>query len=232
MPRDCTAISTLYGKCFYTDVQSLLSFFRHTILKMKSKTNSKLNRLSAQVSSLSSKLAAEPKHYQVYSSGNMANTGTVVPITNVAQGDTVSSRDGNQIKAHSFDIRISVVPDAANARTQLVRFLVVQDLQQILGSNPTPSDILAVVTGDVTEAPYKISSLGRFRILADERLHLATTHSLTTRIRQRCETIVRYSSSSASDISKNGLYLLYFSNFNTVNMPTCSIWTDFVFYDN
>lgn len=207
-------------------------FLAYNTKTMKQPKRNQIEQLAARVNNISSKLAAEPKYYQVYSSGSMANTGTVVPITNLAQGDSVSSRDGNQVKTSDVLIRFKVEGNATYAATQAARLIVVQDLQQVNATNPTPSDLMAVVTGDVTEAPFKIGTVGRFRVLADKRLSLVSTHTISGEIRIKISSIVRYSSTASSDITKNGIYLFYFSNFNTSNMPQLSCWSQLKYYDN
>ena len=72
------------------------------------------------------------------------NTGTIIPLTSIAQGDSSSGRTGNSILLKNIFLRIAANNNTAQANT-FYRIIVFQDLQQVGDTNPAVSDVLESV---------------------------------------------------------------------------------------
>lgn len=156
-------------------------------------------------------------------------TGLVVELTNVSQGDGQTTRDGNSIFCRNVFGRHAITRNAAGASVQLVRFMVVKDLQQQGDTNPTVSDILNAAD---PLSPLSLASRGRFTILRDKLITLTDQYpNHTQKLNVPMKHHVRYNGTAASDIQKGGLYVVMISN-TTSNHPVISYNYSTSFYDN
>ncbi len=89
-------------------------------------------------------------------------TGTVNPISFIAQGDGSNTRDGISVLPKSLLIRMTASINTS-ATASLVRWIIVKDMQ-FDGVVPTVSDILDSLD---PRAPLAIFSQPRFRVLKD-----------------------------------------------------------------
>ena len=91
--------------------------------------------------------------------------GTVTPISLVAQGATVTSRDGNSIRTHGMSL--SWTADCPNATTDTARLILFCDLEQN-GVAPVPADLLQVTgTALAPLSAYNADNAARFVVLFD-----------------------------------------------------------------
>lgn len=102
------------------------------------------------------------------SSTTISTTGTVFPVSEIAQGLTSTTRVGDSIRLQHFELR-GRCTISATANTSLLRLLVVRDLDGY-GTAPTVTDILETATPAVSAplAPYRFNKRQRFSILFDE----------------------------------------------------------------
>jgi len=87
-------------------------------------------------------LNTEVKRHDFSSFGTIqqfSGTATFVPLTNIAQGDSEVTRDGNSLKATSLHIRVGL-GQAATAAEQRIRIMVCQ--LKKAGEAPTITDVL------------------------------------------------------------------------------------------
>lgn len=87
-------------------------------------------------------LNTEVKRHDWQSSGTIqqfSGTATFVPLTNIAQGDTAETRDGNSIKGVSLHIRLGI-GQAATPAEQRVRVMVA--MLRKAGEAPSITDVL------------------------------------------------------------------------------------------
>lgn len=107
---------------------------------------------------------SERKLYELTSSGTLVdNAGTIIHLTNIAQGDTTSTREGRSILMNYVNIRGVITKGTANS---ILRMIVFQDTQQN-GIAPSVDQVLSTV-GD-SYAPFsgiEASFAGRFKILS------------------------------------------------------------------
>lgn len=117
--------------------------------------------LATRVASL---INVEYKNIDVTGSGNMAATWTVVPISEVAQGDDQTNRNGRSILAKSINLQVGMTAASlasSSYRTRLAIF--VDDMQQ--GVAPVGTDVW---TANGMEALRNVvTKQRRFRILFD-----------------------------------------------------------------
>ena len=120
---------------------------------------------------LKSVVNVEKKICDTTPNGGVSSSGTVVPITTVAQGDSQIARDGNSIKCTSLLMRGTFTqnPSATNSYMRVIYFI---DNQQIADTTPGVTDVLQ--SASVT-SPLNPSSLGRFSIIKDMQLSFSAT---------------------------------------------------------
>lgn len=123
----------------------------------------------------------EHKLFDTYNTGNIAiTTGTQIPLSIVIQGDTFANRQGNSIKATSFEYRI---------RLQQVNTAIAQGVRVIFLQDRTFNPV-ATIIGDVLEdgpgtvlglmvAPEKHTNIHRFHILSDRTYELVSQTAAT-----------------------------------------------------
>lgn len=101
--------------------------------------------------------------------GNLAaNTTTGVVVTKVtppSQGDSASSRDGDQIYVNSLHFR-SMLNCQANQNNEM-RLIIIQWLEDDADATPVLGDILQN-TGDLVSSMYVVNPARRYKILHDK----------------------------------------------------------------
>jgi len=158
-------------------------------------------------------------------------TGAVSHVTAVQQGDGDSQRTGNSIFVRSYNLKGSIVHNAAGSNTQFVRVSVVQDKQQIGDTVPAYTDVYE------SASPYahlNSNTVGRFKILYS-RTYIVNNNDKTScllNINIPMRHHVRYNGTAGSDIQKGGLYICTSVDEPTANMPTWSGEMRLSYHDN
>lgn len=163
--------------------------------------------------------------YDISSSASPSWGGTVVALTNIAQGDTDATRTGNSIYVRQLMLRTTVTYNTAAAAPIRVRLLLFIDSQQIGDFPPAGTDVLEWTgVANAPLSPLNSDTAGRFKILrsrimtvyADKPIAL---NNWLVKLRHH----VRYNGSTSSDIQKGGIYLLIVSNRNAdvPNVESC-----------
>lgn len=93
----------------------------------------------------------------------ITSAGSVLYITNIAQGNNEINRTGKRITLHSVLVRISVFPNSTNPAGNNLRFMIVQDRNNV-GSTPGVSDVLQQLS---STAPLLSTATMRFRVICD-----------------------------------------------------------------
>lgn len=138
--------------------------------------------------------------------------GTIINISEIAQGSTVNEREGNQVQLSSVGYNIiSKNFDVNNSAT--VSIILFTDTQQDPSTNPTVTEVLHGV-GDnrAPVSPLNHAEAGRFKLLSRKTFNVGDLgsgldHHLSKYFK-RLNTRVRYRSTTGTSIQKNGLYLL------------------------
>lgn len=199
----------------------------------------KASKALALASKVARAINSEKKYHDVYVNQNI-NTGQVLLLNGIAQGDTGQSRDGDQIKMLSMQYKINIQNnDSAHMR---YRYLVVLD-KQADGTPPTISEVLQSTTGpaDTWVSPYNMDNKLRFQVLEDKSGQVLFGESKNVHIGQFYHKFkgkadglhVRYNGStgSASDLTTNPIYFIYEVDSPT-NVPTLDFYSRIRYVDN
>lgn len=190
--------------------------------------------LTAQVKSLQrivKNLVPEQKYVDVSVSAAQipANTGTVVHLTAVAQGDTQATRTGNVINVTSVSIlgQWTRASDTAVNPNGLYQVALVVDKEQTSDTSPT-GDTIFQAANPLSAFP-QLNHLERFRIIwmsqifdatklvtdSDEVVGATSKVPTQTNFYKKFWTgniKVAYNGSASTDIEKNGIYIVYLSS--------------------
>lgn len=144
---------------------------------------------------------------------SVPSTGTVYPLHEIAQGDTDQQRNGLSIKPLTILIKYTCLNNATAVTTN-TRVLLVKDLQQVADTNPAVGDILDGSVAPLYQAPLNNASVGRFKILKDFNIILdnARSNRKDGKIFAKLFGHIRYNGVNATDIQKNGYYLVLVSD--------------------
>lgn len=150
-------------------------------------------------------------------------------LTNIAIGDTNSTRTGLSILAKSIHVKGYVLFASGTDGTR-VTMLLVRDEQQISDTQPIWSDLMS---GDINSF-INPSTAGRFTILKKQTLEQDTgIREVHVDMFVSLDHHVRYNASLGTDIQKGGVYLLMISNKAAgVTAPTAALNSRLTFYDN
>lgn len=171
---------------------------------------------------------------EVYKFDSTANpeadsTGSITHLTPIAQGDDDGNRTGNSILAKYLWLQL-LVTMGGSATDTTYRVIVFIDRQQISDTTPAIGDVLEATA---LTAPLNNLTVGRFTILYD-RVHNVCTSSIRTRQHRlyfRLQKHIRYNGAAGSDIQRNGVFLMIFSNEPT-NDPAATMRWRIGYYDN
>lgn len=88
---------------------------------------------------------SETKHYDLGISGTTPISGTsqVVQLTNIDQGDTEASRDGDRVILKSFSLKGHMINDPDCTNDTICRIIIFQTRNNIKGTAPVVTDVLA-----------------------------------------------------------------------------------------
>lgn len=176
------------------------------------------------------------KHVHDVQINNATTSGSVLALSNVAQGDTDSTRTGNSFLAKSIYAQLQLVGNVNQIVTQ-VRLMIVRDNQQVGDSAPTVANILDASAISYLQAPLSSEEKGRFTVLHDSLNVLSQKFTTDTPLKTKkiwcpMNKHIRFNGTGASDIQKNGLYLVIIHDATSTNYPTIYGNSRLSFYDN
>jgi len=169
-------------------------------------------------------LSPEVKYVDIdIAATNITSGGTAVNLTQIAQGDTQSTRTGNSVNITSITLlaRWTRATDVTTPDNGLYRFAVVVDREQVADTAPTPG---TVFSGSPIFFLPSLANLERFRILylspiIDGKMMLTDSDDTTVPTRPAIMQYnwtgnikVGYNDTAATDIEKNGIYIMYITN--------------------
>lgn len=155
-------------------------------------------------------------------------TGGMYLINQIAQGDGVSSRDGNVIRIKSFEIRATLsIHD--NAVLTFMRVIILINKQQQADTTPA---VLSVISEAKVTAVYNHVDRSRFRILLDRTFAINADHKNSTMHKYLTLNIAqKYNGTTSADMEKNGIYMLLIAN-EASNFPAFRYVTKITYRDN
>jgi len=192
--------------------------------------------LKTQVKTIRSALnraAPEIKYVDVsQDQTNIPTTGIVGHVTAIAEGDTLSARDGQQIKLQSINIagRFICATSVNASLGSAYRIALVVDKQQVADTAPSMADIF---NGAGSPRPENLlpnlNNMSRFKYLWISEIFyplmmITNTSGLTSAIvaaptqgfafeyNWSGSLAVGYNGANSTDIQKNGVYLCYISS--------------------
>jgi len=181
---------------------------------------------------LASQINSEVFKHDTSTTQAVGSSGIIYPMTQIAIGDSASTRTGNSLLAKYISIHLDITHNAAATAT-LHRVILFIDTQQVADTTPSVTDILA---NPSVRDFYNLATVGRFKILQDMRFITNNVVSPTKSI-NLSKTFnkgfhhVRYNGSAATDLQKGGIYLLCLST-EATNTPTYNFLTRFAYHDN
>lgn len=188
--------------------------------------------LRAQVASLRramSGLAPEMKYLDVdVTAADITTAGSVIHVTQIAQGDGLGNRAGNSIKLRTISFRGNFVRTSVGATPTagaFYRLALVVDKQQVVDASPAT---VTIFDGGAVTLQMNIQTLKRFNCLWLSRIYdpqrmVMDTDQITANGVVPTEGVigmfdwsgnmeVRYNGSATSDIQKNGVHFVIISN--------------------
>jgi hypothetical protein len=168
----------------------------------------------------------ETKFVDTGSSGSVDYSGTMLCVSQLAQGLTSTDRVGDSIKLQTIELRLLLAASATSTNT-IVRVIMFRDLDGA-GTAPTPANVLETVgSSHAPLSPYKFNRRDRFGLLFDEVVTLQSvlaTGLSSTVIAWKVphEGHVKYLGTTAASASdgKGSVYLLLVSDLTASNLPT------------
>lgn len=181
------------------------------------------------VSYLKGLVNSEMYHHPVTGTATPDTSGTVVHITNIAQGDDDNNRTGLSVLVKSVFIRMSATINAS-ATTTFIRIILFRDTQQVGDSTPAVTSILESAS---YLAPLNTNSVGRYSVLKDVLFCLDGVRQDTKIMKwyKKMSSHVRYNGTASTDIQKNGMYLLFISS-EATNTPSLPYNIRLAYHDN
>lgn len=162
----------------------------------------------------------ERKHYQFQYTTQLATTSAIFPLTNIAQGDTVSTRTGNKITLRSIKVNGQFSQSSGVGADNSFRVILFTDRQQIADTDPGATDLLrtdSIVSSYANTTTFQ----KRFKIYYDRVFVLrprisyngttvVSTSPVMPFVKWFFPTIkdIRYNADQNTDIQRNGLYML------------------------
>lgn len=167
-----------------------------------------------------------------YSTSSISGAGSVVHLTNIAQGDDYNGRTGNSILLRSLSYRYKLEINSSVTSNTTITCLIFQDTQQVADSTPSVTDVLAAAT---THSLLSLSSPGRFKIISRKSYTLTPASggrpALEYKGFHKLYSHVKYNAGASTDVQKNGLYVLFISS-EATNYPTVSGTFRIGYHDN
>lgn len=165
----------------------------------------------------------------VASSTTIANTGSIIRMVDIAQGDADGQRTGNSILLRGINLKL-VFTQNVSATDTLYRIILFQDTQQVADTNPAVADVLESVS---TLAPLNSESVGRFKIMKNWFFHTSNSSDTVKHVKYylNLRQHMRYNGTASTDYQKGGIYLLILSDQGT-NTPTMFYNKRVYYHDN
>lgn len=161
------------------------------------------------------------------------NTGVITPLTHIPQGDTVSTRDGDSVRAKMLSIKGNMLGSSGGLALQPITIIVFQWFDS---SAPAVGDILG------PGAPNPISPLNRtrtdkFKVLMRKQWVLSNMPANPDNIKQYSQAIklnthVKWNATGAANVESGHFYVLEISDATTTVCPQTRFIARVSYIDN
>lgn len=186
-------------------------------------------RLRNKVFRMARYMNVEFKQHNLAITPTVSNSLTTHQLTNIAQGDTDTTRDGNSIKLASIYIQGFATINALATNT-IIRLLLVLD-KQTNQAIYTAGDLLL---SDSVTSPNNIDNGRRFKILWEHRMILSQDRPMAQfKLYKKLNMHIRYDSTGTNiqQLTQNSLSLARISNEGT-NVPSMDYTVRIRYVDN
>lgn len=159
---------------------------------------------------------------------SQTGTANITLLNAIPVGDTESTRTGNSILQKHLYLKSAFALPSSEFYSRS-RMVVVQDNQQIGDTAPSFTDVYESAS---TIALLNKSTVGRFSILYDKQVVLDSNRPL--QVWDKYITLnnhARFNGTGASDIQKNGLYLMTLSSSSPTG-PSIDVKSRIAYHDN
>ncbi len=177
----------------------------HTAYHLASQAMTKIRKLERKV---------EVKFFDhvVTTQATVANTGVIINLVLMAQGNTRATRDGNLITPFHLNMRLQWIGLAATT-TELMRTIIFRDKRQVAATVPL---VLDVLTANNVLSTYAANTRKRWKILFD---HTWTSHNdaairlnFFANLRLNLKLKMGFRGPATTDINLNGLFMINIAN--------------------
>lgn len=170
----------------------------------------------------------EYKYFDVLNTSlSPSTTGAIYPLTQIADGDTYNTRDGNSIKAVSIFQRMSYQLNSSSDATFLRYILFMDNENQ--GSTPALTDVLESL-GYLS--PLNHVNGTRFTVIRDKVLVLDKTfNAKQMKVFVKCNNHIKWSGTNATDMKEGHIFMLLLSD-EATNFPIVNVLSRLRFIDN
>lgn len=189
-----------------------------------------LSKLWRQIKYVKGMINSEKKFHDSSGSTAASATPTVHALTQIAQGDSQATRDGNSILVRNLRLSMLWSNHASATAGTFCRCVIVKDNQQVSDTDPQWLDVFESAT---VTSPLNAEKIGRFQLLKDMTFTLNNDdkENKIIKLNLPLKHHVRYNGTAGTDIQKGGLYLMYCSN-QGANTAAVSLEARVSFYDN
>lgn len=187
------------------------------------------------VKSIARLINVEEKLFDTYYTSTVPNTGTIVNLSNIAEGSDYNNRDGLSVLTQSLSYS-SIFTINTSAAFTFLRVILFRDNSQ-RGSDPAVTDLLESIPGPAVSvvSPIVHFTASRFNILMDKTVDLSYQAASCGHHRENfnINKHIYYSSTTGADASnyQGALFLCLLSNESTYH-PTITLYTRLAFTDN
>lgn len=159
-------------------------------------------------------------NYYVATSSDMFTGPFVYNLCQIAQGDAGNQRAGLQVNAERLDLRIR---SASFVHSNMsFRYIVFQDLQQVLATSPAVTDVLIYQR---TTSNYNQINRNRFKILSDRTVTMNANFLNQDIVRDMRYSVrgfaragkIGFSDLIATNVNLNGLYIMVLADYAQVD---------------
>lgn len=168
------------------------------------------------------------KHDITYSTP-IDNTGVLIPLTSLAEGNGDDDRTGNSIFVRSVNIDGSLAISGDN--NTIVKLALIKDTQQQSDTVPSFTDVYESAS---INTHLNSNTVGRFSVLASRyyTLNVFASQQRKIYLNKAMRMHVRYNGPNGTDIQRNGLYLALISNQTSINAPYTGMHIRVSYHDN
>lgn len=194
-------------------------------------TRNRVTRSQLQAAKRAAMMTAETKYKDRSFNGLVSNLGQFYVLNGVAQGDTVTTRDGNSIRMKSINVRSFVNHASAGPAEQYVRTVIFVDTQ----ADTIAPDIDEIFTTNASVDSFRnMNNTKRFRIYRDDVVYVSSQNPIARRTYNIKSTLpVKYlgTSDTLNDIASNSVYILQYSNASGADVPNAQYTARVKFVD-